>query len=614
MIFRNQEAVDKYLAKLKKPQESIYWGLQVGDEGLDTDKIPYGEKYSTAKPPEPQPDITEKPAEPEQKASADDESQDTSDAKSEEGAKSREHDYYDTKSEFEWAKKSAITNVGEDLPDSARHRRNEGRNWDDIESMKADFREKKDFDRTDLDKAFPIDWSEMSDKFHDRPDLLQEAALFRSIISAFPKKPWNGFDHDDFILGYKRIHDIVTNARGRLMQGELADYQAMKNAIHQLARAEMDEARKHASWRDRNDPKMSSRLAAKFNMYAELSNGLLWQKQRSPEGNLAAIQTQAINEVLKDADLLEISQARRLLVSWKTKPTELSEREGEMVVRLQKEYAQRLSAVLKGGSIRKKGASTSQFTNLREDSFYRDIELRRVGAAPAFTDYKKGIDYMSKDIGFRGIQYGNSVSDSKKIEHALNAANSFTDMGAVLGLPPKKMSFGGKLGIAFGARGNGKAAAHYEPSTNIIAMTKENGYGALAHEWGHALDYNSRSHKVAYAVWRSEGKKSKPTPEVNLVDKIESAKSALQPMADRIKAQWRKSDPKLSPERKVYWTSSEEMFARVFESYINRKMKTAGIENTYLVAGVDSYLWPTKEELEELGPRFDEVIEAFKKV
>ena len=46
----------------------------------------------------------------------------------------------------------------------------------------------------------------------------------------------------------------------------------------------------------------------------------------------------------------------------------------------------------------------------------------------------------------------------------------------------------GTLAIAFGARGSGNAAAHYEPLRTVINLTKMHGAGSLAHEWWHGLD------------------------------------------------------------------------------------------------------------------------------
>ena len=62
------------------------------------------------------------------------------------------------------------------------------------------------------------------------------------------------------------------------------------------------------------------------------------------------------------------------------------------------------------------------------------------------------------------------------------------DMATVLDISPKAISLNGTLGLAFGARGT-RFAAHYEPSKMVINISKLNGPGALAHEWGHALDH-----------------------------------------------------------------------------------------------------------------------------
>jgi len=61
-------------------------------------------------------------------------------------------------------------------------------------------------------------------------------------------------------------------------------------------------------------------------------------------------------------------------------------------------------------------------------------------------------------------------------------------MSEVLGVDPAVLSFQGRLGIALGARGRGKAAAHYEGGRGVINITRFRGGGAAAHEWGHALD------------------------------------------------------------------------------------------------------------------------------
>ena len=66
--------------------------------------------------------------------------------------------------------------------------------------------------------------------------------------------------------------------------------------------------------------------------------------------------------------------------------------------------------------------------------------------------------------------------------------DSFKDLAMVLGIPDKAVGLNHKLNIAFGARGNGTAYAHYEPAREVINLTKMKGAGSLAHEYFHAID------------------------------------------------------------------------------------------------------------------------------
>lgn len=74
-------------------------------------------------------------------------------------------------------------------------------------------------------------------------------------------------------------------------------------------------------------------------------------------------------------------------------------------------------------------------------------------------------------------------------QSSLNMAyEAFCDFADILGIPLSSVSFGGRLAIAFGARGQGSAVAHYEPLREVINITKMKGAGSLGHEMFHALD------------------------------------------------------------------------------------------------------------------------------
>jgi hypothetical protein len=92
-------------------------------------------------------------------------------------------------------------------------------------------------------------------------------------------------------------------------------------------------------------------------------------------------------------------------------------------------------------------------------------------------------------FGFRGVEFGNWAASDERQKHVNQAYDALADLADVLGIPARAISLDGTLGLAFGARGSGSAAAHYEPAKLVINITKINGPGALAHEWGHALDH-----------------------------------------------------------------------------------------------------------------------------
>jgi hypothetical protein len=92
-------------------------------------------------------------------------------------------------------------------------------------------------------------------------------------------------------------------------------------------------------------------------------------------------------------------------------------------------------------------------------------------------------------FGFRGVEFGNWSAQDER-QRILNMAyDGLADLAEIMGVPPKAMSLNGTLGMAFGARGGGRFAAHYEPGKLVINMTKLRGGGSMAHEWAHALDH-----------------------------------------------------------------------------------------------------------------------------
>lgn len=98
-------------------------------------------------------------------------------------------------------------------------------------------------------------------------------------------------------------------------------------------------------------------------------------------------------------------------------------------------------------------------------------------------------DDFVRTFGFRGIEFGNWAAQDERQRIINMAYDGLHDLAQIMGVPPKALSLNGSLGMAFGARGGGKFAAHYEPGKLVINMTKLQGGGSMAHEWAHALDH-----------------------------------------------------------------------------------------------------------------------------
>jgi hypothetical protein len=115
-------------------------------------------------------------------------------------------------------------------------------------------------------------------------------------------------------------------------------------------------------------------------------------------------------------------------------------------------------------------------------------DITRIGP-----DTRDGRDVDSADFitdfGFRGVEFGNWVAGDERQKSVNLAYDALHDLARTLGISPQAISLNGTLGLAFGARGRGFGSAHYEPGKLAINLTKLQGAGSLAHEWGHAVDH-----------------------------------------------------------------------------------------------------------------------------
>ena len=107
-------------------------------------------------------------------------------------------------------------------------------------------------------------------------------------------------------------------------------------------------------------------------------------------------------------------------------------------------------------------------------------------------DYRSGMEITGQHyldtFGFRGGEFGNWMNRNDRQSSLNMGFEALKDLASALKISDKDIAYRGALAIAFGARGNGNAAAHYEPLRRVINLTKMHGAGSLAHEWWHGLD------------------------------------------------------------------------------------------------------------------------------
>ncbi|EIG5721506.1 hypothetical protein E3L67_004268 [Escherichia coli] len=244
-------------------------------------------------------------------------------------------------------------------------------------------------------------------------------------------------------------------------------------------------------------------------------------------------------------------------------------------------------------------------------------------------------EQFSDAFGFRGVQFGNYVESPRRQADLNRAYDSLHDLADVLNVPTKALSLNGRLGLAFGARGKSKAAAHYEPGEVAINLTKGNGPGALAHEWFHSLDnYFGRYDVSTDGKITSGGDYMTEAQRAGRVFKdgryVDAEYPVRQEVYDAFKGVMKainSSDMLRRSERldgvrsKPYWSTDVEMAARAFERYVQDKARMAGVKNDYLVnirkaddhGQPDTYAYPTNAELDGgIREAFDHLFRTLK--
>ena len=246
-------------------------------------------------------------------------------------------------------------------------------------------------------------------------------------------------------------------------------------------------------------------------------------------------------------------------------------------------------------------------------------------------DWRGGKDVTAEDFrntfGFRGVEFGNWANQQER-QRALNQAyDAFMDLSEATGISPRGLSLGGELGMAFGARGGGGAAAHYEPGKVVINLTKTQGAGTLAHEWWHAIDnYFSRrrGQALGYNTERKgynlpvRGGKVEREHEAERKE-ITNAFTALMKAING--SSYGERSNAYASLKSSYWKEPTELGARAFAVWVERKLSEKGIVNNFLAnnntIGWESpeltqkyYPYPLESDFESLDVAFDNLFGA----
>jgi len=292
----------------------------------------------------------------------------------------------------------------------------------------------------------------------------------------------------------------------------------------------------------------------------------------------------------------------------------------------------------------------------KRDNIHKADVRNKINRARTGKDHRGGKDVGAEEFreafGFRGVEFGLWVKQGKNTKERqgmINAAyDALLDLSAILNIPPKAISFNGHLGLGFGSRGHGSAAAHFEPGKFVINLTKTKGAGSLAHEWFHALDNYFQKERGAgvsrennYITYRPETvyKNIKTGMEITQRNyefiktnkeewvRVEGVRPEVEiKFSELVKVlngsdMYKRSRRIDAGKKNGYWSRIIERAARAFENYIIGEMAAADYNNDYLAnvmqienfqKNMERYPYLTTEELPPIKKAFDEIFSTLK--
>jgi hypothetical protein len=305
--------------------------------------------------------------------------------------------------------------------------------------------------------------------------------------------------------------------------------------------------------------------------------------------------------------------------------------------------AKDLGKIVDHGKVTKRGKSDQWWEKHHMKIIFTpaNTDIRVGEKIPASYEYWN-MRYLEAFYGLRAFEFGNWLSQQDRENYLQGLGLALFDLHKALGFKPTQLGIKGKLAVAFGARGQGKARAHLEAGSYTINLTrykrpvplkkrsenfsrvdlilKDGGIGSFAHEYGHALDYFG-GQEVEKGDYRSlSGDDSiDPKPIKELL-----TKNTLRGLMEKLmfKIIWKSQNvhtPYYTRMRKAagkqkYFYQRAEIFARAFEVYVDYKLQKKKHKNYFLnKRKYSEKLYLTFQEMKKLEPLFDTLINALKK-
>lgn len=195
-------------------------------------------------------------------------------------------------------------------------------------------------------------------------------------------------------------------------------------------------------------------------------------------------------------------------------------------------------------------------------------------------------------FGFASVRIGKWVTDEEAQKAADLLFDALADLAFILNVPPATLGLRQKLNLDFGIGGRPGVQAHYAPQTKTLALAKNAGAGALAHEFWHAFDHHLAD--TAFAVAPTSSKQIQFATDLWLKDMPLKSHPLNQRLALLLKQMFLTDSGKeanhyvsqaIALDKQInryYFAMPTEIGARAFEATIE---SVADIRNRYLVEG-----------------------------